>query len=106
MATDERRKNDGEILKKLEETNACLVTLDKGVSEIKIQQGHIIKRLDTINGTVADYNQNKYKMDLACKEILENREEHKNFIGVKLFATVAAIISILIVASTLLKVFM
>lgn len=97
MAT-ERRKYDEEILTKLVANHEQLVIIDE-------RQQLVLRRLDTINGTVADYNQNKYKMDLACKEILENKEEHKNFIGIKLFVTLTTILGLLIVALNLISYF-
>jgi predicted nuclease with TOPRIM domain len=69
MAELERRKHDREskeeILRKLGETNEYLSILDKGQTEIKIKQDNIISRLDKVNGTVADYNEKKYKIDEA-----------------------------------------
>ena len=91
MATPkpERRKYDEEII----------IALTRVEEKLDMQAA----RLDKINGTVADYNANKYKMDLACKEIIENKEEHKNFIGIKLFTTLSIILGLLITTSIILN---
>ena len=97
MAT-ERRKYDEEILDALAKHGEVLTILNE-------RQQLVLKRLDAINGTVSDYNANKYKMDLACKEILENKEEHKNFIGIKLFVTISTLLGVIMVISAVLSYF-
>ena len=87
----ERRKYDEEII----------IALTRVEEKLDMQAS----RLDKINGTVADYNQNKYKMDLACKEILENKEEHKNFVSTKVMITITVILGLLITTLNLIQYF-
>jgi len=94
----ERRKYDEEIMAKLDQHSEKLLIIDE------LQQV-VLKRLDTINGTVADYNANKYKLDLACRELIDNREDHKSFVSTKAIVTISSILGLLITISTLLTIF-
>jgi hypothetical protein len=50
------------IIGKLTENNNRLIVIDE-------RQQVVLKRLDQINGTVADYNSNKQKFDAACQKV-------------------------------------
>lgn len=71
--TEDRRIADAaahkEILDKLRDISESQLTLDKGQIAIKLTQDGVIKRLDKINGTVADYNIKKYKIDEAHMKV-------------------------------------
>ena len=69
------------------------------------RQQVVLKRLDKINGTVQDYNSNKHKWDFARSELIENKLEHKGFIGIKLFITLSTILGLLMIVSNLLQFF-
>ncbi len=97
-AKTERRKYDIEIMEKLDNHSEKLLIIDE-------RQQVVLKRLDAINGTVADYNANKYKLEFACKELLDNRDEHKSFVSTKAIVTLSSILGFLITISTLLTVF-
>jgi len=51
---EERRNYDAEFIERL--------------TRIETKVDNQTERLDKINGTVADYNANKYKMNLACEK--------------------------------------
>jgi len=98
----ERRKYDEEILVKL--------------AEIHTRQQTVLDRLAKINGTVDDYNENKYKMGsnendiiTICDRLIKHEDLHKTlderYIGRRLFTTLSVILGVLIVAFNLLQYF-
>mgnify|MGYP006971812960 CR=1 FL=1 len=99
---EERRKMDAaahaEILTKLSELTR--------VQEISvITQKNILGRLDAMNGSVKDYNDNKYKRDLAYLNIETNRIDHSCFLSTKSFNRAAIILGALVVAAAVLNLF-
>jgi hypothetical protein len=86
------------IIKKLGENSDKLIVIDE-------RQQVVLRRLDTINGTVSDYNSNRYKWDLACQELLDNKKEHKDFMGMKVFRNISIILGLLITVSTILNIY-
>ena len=98
----ERRKYDEEIMSILAVNHDKLIVIDE-------RQQTVLKRLDTINGTVADYNANKAKFVNACDRFSIHEDMHKTldekYVGFRFFRNASIILGVLITVLGLLNLF-
>jgi len=98
----DRRKYDELIMTKIAESHDQLLVIDE-------RQKVVLKRLDTINGTVADYNANKQKFVNACDRFSVHEDMHKTldekYVGFRFFRNASIILGVLITVLGLLNLF-
>ena len=97
---EDRRKYDELIMNKIAESHDQLLVIDE-------RQKVVLKRLDTINGTVADYNANKAKFINACDRFSIHEDMHKTlderYVGFRFFRNASIILGVLITAMGVLN---
>lgn len=102
----ERIETNLEAVTKHEETLKVLFANRELLIVVNERQQTVIKRLDIINGTVQDYNQNKYRIDAAengittiCNKLTAHEVEHTRlddrYINTKAFKLILKVVTVL-----------